>query len=618
MQSFLLHTSILDRLTGPLCDAVTGCTRSDALLERLERANLFLIPLDERRQWYRYHHLFAEVLRVRLQRQVGTEGLASLYARASAWYEQNGMQALAVEAALEASDFGRAARLIDEPLAKSMSLGMQDATLTRWLERFPKEWLFTDAHLCLIHAWSLFFSETPEAHEGPLAVAERLFQAEGNRLALGGAYTLRAVAASARGDGAQAIRYGTQAFQLLPADAMLERSTSVNALSEGYRLCGEVAAARRVLTENRSLHEQSGNVLSILSNTVALSDLLVMQGKLHEAADAYGSVLESAGEWERCTIRALTGLGDIARERNELDRAEAHLEQAVTLASKTRDKVRLAQASLVFARTIQVRGDAERTRDTWASALGLAQACSYTGLVEQVQAYQVRCWLRQGQMDAVTHWQQASPLAHDAPPNYQQEVIALTLARCLLAQGEIGEALQMLERWRLHARMQGRTGSEIEMLVLSALAYSKQGKAEQAVQLLQQALLLASPQGYVRVFVDEGAPMVALLSLMLSRWKGKSGADYVHKLLSVLQAEQPAQDSLAPAKLHWEPPIEPLSSRERKVLRLLSAGLSNAEIAAELVVSINTIRTQARSIYHKLNVKNRHEAVAAAQTWKLL
>jgi LuxR family transcriptional regulator, maltose regulon positive regulatory protein len=618
VQSFLLRTSILDRLSGPLCDAVSGRTRSDALLEQLEHANLFLVPLDERRQWYRYHHLFAEVLRARLQREVGTEGLASLYTRASAWYEQNGMLAEAIETALSAGDFVRAARFIDVPLAKSMLLESQQLTLIRWLERLPQELLFTQASPCLVYAWSLFFSETPEAHEGPLAVAERLLEAEDNRTGLGQAFTLRAIAASMRGDAFQAIRYGNQAFQLLPEDDLIVRSIAANALVEGYRLAGEVAATSQILAEARPVREQSGNVPSILGGIIVLGDLLVMQGRLHQAADVYASVLEAAGEWQSFALQSLIGLGNIARERNELDVAEEYLEQAVTIADKTRDRVLMARASIMRARIIQARGDADCTMQAWDSTLTLAQSCRYTGLVEQAQAYQVRDWLRQAQMDDVIRWQKASPLSRDAPPDYQQEVIALTLVRILIAQGEAGEALRMLKRWHLHARTQGRTNSEIELLMLSALAYSKQGKAEQAVQLLQQALLLASPERYVRVFVDEGAPMVALLSLVQSRWKGKTGADYVHKLLSVLQAEPSAQDSLSPAKLHWEPPIEPLSSRERKVLRLLAAGLSNAEIAAELVVSINTIRTQARSIYHKLNVKNRHEAVATALTWKLL
>jgi ATP/maltotriose-dependent transcriptional regulator MalT len=620
VQAFLLRTSILDRFTSPLCDAVTGRNDAEKMLGYLESANLFLVPLDEHRLWYRYHHLFAEMLRARVLRELGTEGLAALYTRASVWYEQNGMPAEAIEAALSAGDFVRAARFIDidTPLVRSMLNGLEDATLQRWLERFPHEVLFTDANLCLVYAASLFSSETPEALEGPLTVAERLFQAEGNRTRLGWAYALRALAASFRGDGVQAIRSGTQAFELSPQDDLLARSVAASTLPEGYRLAGEVAAASRTLTEARPLHEQTGNVASLLDGTIVLGDLLVMQGRLQQAANVYGAVQTAAGERQSFTIRALMGLGDIARERNDLDTAEAHLKQAVTLASKLRDRVLQARASVMHARVMQARGDAKRTRDAWAEALGLAQACRYTGLVEQAQAYQTRGWLQQGRMEEVIRWQQACPLSHDAPPTYQQEVIALTLVRALLAQGEAGEALGMVERWHLHARAQGRTGSEIELLVLSALAQQAQGKREQAVQRLVPALLLASPEGYVRVFVDEGFPMVALLSLVLSRWKSKREASSVHDLLAVLQAEHPAHASHAAAVAHREAPLEPLSARERKVLRLLAAGLSNAEIAAELVVSINTVRTQARSIYRKLGVKNRHEAVSAAHSWKLL
>src|SRR5260370_26872535 len=297
----------------------------------------------------------------------------------------------------------------------------------------------------------------------------------------------------------------------------------------------------------------------------------------------------------------------MASERNDRGWAEEYLQQAATIASKTRDKLLQARVSRMRGRLIQARGDAERTMERWAEACALAQECSYIGLVEQVQAYQVRGWRRQGRMDEVIRWQKAYPLSHDAPPDYQQEVIALTLVRELIAQGEAEEALRLLDRWHLHARTQGRTGSEIEMLVLSALAQQAQGKREQAVQLLQRALLLASPEGYVRVFVDEGFPMVALLSLVLSRWKSKREARYVHDLLAVLQAEQPAHASHSAAVAHREAPLEPLSARERKVLRLLAAGLSNARIAAELVPSINTVSTHARRTYRKLDLYYRHE-----------
>ncbi len=620
VQSFLLHTSLLDRFSYPLCDAVTGRDDGEQMLGYLERANLFLVPLDERRQWYRYHHLWASVLRVRLHREIGTAGLAALYTRASAWYEQNGMPAEAVEAALSAGDYARAARLIDidSSFVRSMFIGYEARTLIRWLERFPPEALYTDANLCLVYAISLGISETSNAHEAPLAVAEGIFQAKGNRTGLGQAHMLRALVASLRGNAVDAIRYGSQAFELLPEDDVLARSTAASALAEGYRLTGEVVEASRTLAEAGRLHEQAGNVNSILGDTISLGDLLVMQGRLHEAADTYRTVLEAAGKRQSYIIRALIGLGSIAYERNELDAAQTRLDQAVTIAGKIGDRVMLARASLLHARAIQAYGDAERTRDAWAQALRAAQSCSYRGFVEQVQAYQVRGWLQRGRMDDVFRWQQACPLAHDAPPAYQQEVLALTLVRVLLAQGEAGEAIRLLKDWHHHARMQGRTGSEIEMLVLAALAQQRQGRREQALQLLQQALLLASPEGYARVFVNEGVPMIGLLSLALSRWKSKPEADSIQRLLPVLQAETSGQEVFPPMIPHGEPAFKPLSTRERKVLRLLAAGLSNAEIAAELVVSINTIRTQARSIYHKLNVNNRHEAAALARQWRLL
>jgi LuxR family transcriptional regulator, maltose regulon positive regulatory protein len=617
VQSFLLHTSILDRLTGPLCDAVTSGTHSDVLLEQLERANLFLVPLDERRQWYRYHHLFAGMLRARLQQEVGTKGLVPLYASASTWYEQNGMPFEAVEAALAAADFARTAALI-APLVFPLLLSQQAATLQHWLERFPQAVLATQAFLCLMYACSLFFSATPEMHEAPLAVAERLFDAEGNRIGLGQTAALRAMAAMVRGDGAHAISFGQQALHQLPSEALFERGASLIALSEGYQFCGEIAAARRMVAEARSLHEQTRNVGAVVGGARVLGDLLVMEGKLQEAGEIYTRVCDSAGKWQHFTIQALLGLGTIARERNELETAEASLEQAIDIARKTRDPVLLARASLLRARVIQARREDERTREAFAEALELAQQCRYVGLMEQAQAYQVRSWLSAGQLDAARQWQTACALTRATAPAYEREASALTLVRVLLAQGEAEEALLLLDRWRQHARAQGRTGSEIEMLVLAALAHQRQGKTEQAVQRLQPALLLASPERYVRVFVDEGPPMGTLLSMVLSRWKSKPEARFLYALLSVLQAEPPAQGSLSPAAPHREPPLEPFTDRERKVLRLLSAGLSNAEIAAELVVSINTIRTQARSIYHKLNAKNRHEAVALARYWRLL
>ncbi len=624
VQSFLLRTSLLDRFTGQLCDAVTGRHDGETMLAALERANLFLVPLDERRAWYRYHQLWASMLHARARRLLGPEELSALYGQASLWYERHGAPFEAVEAALEAGDFARAEVLI-EPLVLSMLLSWRHTTLRRWLERVPQERLCRHAFLCFASAASLFFSDTQEAYAGPLAVAERLSQATGDRTGLGQVAGLRALAASVRGNGAQIITFGTQALHLLPEEALLERSISMSALAYGYQRCGEVVAAERVLSEARSLHERSGNAPSILNDTIVLGDLLVMQGKLHQAEGVYAPVLQATGAWHTLAIAVRLGLSSIAYERNELDAAETYLEQATTITNtaggqvlQTRERAGEARAALMRARVLQARGEVERTTAAWTHAHTLAAQSSESLLVEQVQAYEVRGWLRAGQVDAVIQWQNRCSLSCDTAPSYEREAIALTLARVLLVRGEAEEALRLLERWYQHARAQERTSSEIELLVLSALAYQQQGKTEQAMQRLTPALVLGYPEGYVRLFVDEGTSMAPLLRLALSRWKSQPEGRYLHTLLAVLEAAQPGQLPLPQTFHHVDPPLEPLSRRERQVLHLLTTGLSNAEIAAELVVSINTVRTHIRSLYHKLQVNSRKEALAVARQWKLL
>jgi LuxR family transcriptional regulator, maltose regulon positive regulatory protein len=618
IQSFLLSTCILDRFTGPLCDAVTGRTDGEMMLASLEQANLFLVPLDERREWYRYHHLFADMLRARLRRVVGPEGLAALYTRASRWYEHNDAPFEAVEAALKARDFARAEALI-EPLGPSMAINQHHTILQHWLERLPRERLFARASFCFAYAYCLFFSAPQEAYAGPLATAEWLFQEQGDHKGMGQAAMLRALAALRHHwDGRNAITFSTQALQVLPEDALSERSASMNSLAQGYQLCGEVAAAQQVLSEARPLHERSGNWPAMLIDAMVLGDLLLMQGKLNQAADTFVSTREATAEQQRFTIRPLLGLSRIAYERNELEAAEDYLEQAATLAYKMGEQLLEARVALMRARVVLARGDAERTALAFRQAHTLAEQCGSISLAEQIRAYQVRSWLLLGRLEVATQWQDECSLSPDTAPTYEREAVALTLVRVLLARGEAEEALRLLERWHTHARTQGRTGSEMEMFVLEALASQQQGKTEQAVQRLEPALVLGYPEGYVRLFVEEGVAMAPLLRLAHARWKSQPEVRYLHALLAALEAAHPGQLSPSQAVQPVEPPLEPFSRRERQVLRLLAAGLSNAEIAEELVVSINTVRTHTRSLYHKLQVNNRKEALAAARHWKLL
>jgi LuxR family maltose regulon positive regulatory protein len=345
--------------------------------------------------------------------------------------------------------------------------------------------------------------------------------------------------------------------------------------------------------------------------------VLALQGQLHEAAERYQQVRETTAEGREYAIEAAIRQAALWYEWNACQEAEAQLADALAESSALVGRSLLGRgvlslAYVLQARIRQARGEHDAAGALFAQAVAVAREPRHARFLAQAQAAQVRWWLAQGQVEAVTRWRDEWAGTHDATPSYEDEPGALTLARVLLAQGEPEEALRLLDGLRAHAGAQGRLGSELEILVLCALAESAQGQTGQALRSLQQALVLAEPQSYVRLFVDEGVPMLSLLRLALTRGPGKPGARYVRRLLSVLQAEHPEQ-----AGPLADLPV-PLSGRERTILRGLSAGRTTAEMAAELVVSANTIKTQVSSLYHKLNVHSREEALAEATRLHLL
>jgi LuxR family maltose regulon positive regulatory protein len=421
---------------------------------------------------------------------------------------------------------------------------------------------------------------------------------------------VRALAASLRGDALEGIALGKEALALLPEQAGVARSGSVSAMAEGYRRTGDVMAAWRVLNEAQPIDERIGNLLGMAGNAILRARLLVMQGKLRQAAESYHTVIGSMSERHEFVLEALIGLADLLREWNELAEALTHLEHVIALALEIRNELLLARAALSRARIIQVCGDAEQAEAAFASAVVQAQQSGNQSLMAEARIYQARWWLVQGNREEASRWRTANAA------DYQQELAVLTLVRALLAHDEADEALGLLDECCKHARAQGRIGSEIEIMTLMALAYHTLGKSDFALQALQRALLLAEPGGYVRLFVDEGVPMAMLLRTLLSEWKGKPGIDYLHKLLAILKTD--LSRSLTAKALEPPPLFEPLSQRERKVLRLLAAGMSNPEIANELVVSLNTVKTQVQSLYRKLNVSGRKEAIAVAKRLQLV
>jgi len=618
VQSFLLHTCLLEPLSAALCAAVTGGSEgeSEALLSDLERANLFLFPVDARGEWYRYHQLWAAVLRVLLLRRLGAAGVATLYGRASRWYEHHDLPAEAIEAALKAGEFARAAQLVEQ-LSPLLIARSQYDTLRRWIEHLPHPLWAARPMVCLAYAWTLFLSGALAASAAPLEEAERLFRREEQSVGLGMVAALRALAALMWADGHEALTSGRQALALLPAGDLLLRSMSTSVVGGGYWLVGEVEAAWQQLQEARTLHERTGNVNGLLVNTVLQGNVLALQGQLHEAAERYQQVRQTTAEGREYAIEAAIRQAALLYEWNACQQAEAQLAEALAESSALVGSTLLGRgvlslAAVLQARIRQARGEHEQASALFAQAVTVAREPRHPRFLAQAQAAQVRWWLAQGQVEAVTRWREGWAGSDVPAPSYEEEPGALTLARVLLAQGEPEQALRLLDGLRAHARAQGRLGSELEILVLCALAHSHWGQTGQALHSLQQALVLAEPQGYVRLFVDEGVPMLSLLRLVLARGPGKPGARYVRRLLSVLQAEHPEQAGPFPSLL------VPLSGRERTILRELAAGRTTAEMAAELVVSANTIKTQLSSLYHKLNAHSRQEAIAEATRLHLL
>ena len=398
-------------------------------------------------------------------------------------------------------------------------------------------------------------------------------------------------------------------------------------LGRAHRASGDVRAASQVQAELRRSSLAQGNLYLAFLATFELASLQLMQGQLHSAEQLYREVLHLAAEQPAslpATGPALVGLGGLQYEWNQLEVAAELLEQGVQHARQMDAASVILQGNITLAWLKQAWGDAKGARAMLEQAWQVVQSYHLMGqLRTQVLAAQARLALRQGDVATAVRWAEAcglNPTFGEDERGAQRVIEYLTLARVYLAQQRLSEAATILSRLLPEAEAQGYLGSAMEILVLRALTQHAQRDAPGAIETLERALALAKPEGYVRLFVDEGPPMAVLLHMFLARWPAKSGTDYLRQLLAVLEAASPRPMASAPSSQTAPAPVlvEPLSQRERKVLRLLAAGLSNPEIADELVVSLNTVKTQVSSLYRKLNVTNRKEAIGAARAFNLL
>lgn len=630
VRSFLLHTSILGRMSAELGDAVTGRGDSKAMLAELDRANLFLVPLDDRRHWYRYHHLFAEVLQARLIEEQQDE-VPELHRRASAWYEQHGEQDSAIQHALAASDHALAARLIEAAMPAT-ARDRREATLRGWMEALPEEMFRTRPVLSLGFAGALLSTGEVHGVEARLPDAERWVNApEGSgpdldqlvvvdadefRRLPGSIAIYRSGHALARGDAMATVAYARRALDLLDEDDQYRRGAA--AALEGLALwgSGDLDGAYAGYAQSVASFHRSGHIADVLGCTVTLADIRLTQGRLSDAMTSYESALQLALEQTPPVRRGVpdmhVGMSTILYERGDLEAATTHLQLGAALGDaaglpKYRYRSRLAMAELR-----QAEGDLAGA----ASLLDEAEQFFVTDMgpiVRPVPATKARVWLRQGRIAEALAWARRAGLSVDDDLSYLREYEHITLARTLLARSRrhreeqpLLDASALLARLLPAAEAGGRTGSVIEILMLQALAYRAQGKVADAGATLEPALLLAEPEGYARLFVDEGATMAGLLEAIASRDLVRA---YARRLLTMFGHS----DAGAPIGDRSAGLAEPLSEREREVLSLLATEMSGPEIARLLVVSLHTVRTHTKRIYTKLGVNNRRAAVVRAQ-----
>jgi LuxR family maltose regulon positive regulatory protein len=622
VRSFLLKTSILDRLCGPLCDAVVEADRKEpvegqAMLEALEQMNLFLIPLDDERRWYRYHHLFADVLNRRLE-HLFPDQLPELHRRASQWYEQNGFIPEATHHALMAGDQRRVVQLVEQNGCTLIMRG-EVVTLLKWLKAV-ESYSQTHPWLAIQKAWALTVTGHLDQVEQTLQPAERMISSLEPtfevRVMLGTIAAARAYSANMQGEARLAADFARQALEYLPDNDPFPqslRSVATAALGDGSWITGNVEEARLAYTEAVRIGQAANNIHMVILANSNLANILMELGRLHQAAGIYSETLQMAtrpdGQRSPLADGIYAGLSRVSYEWNHLEVAAQYTHRCIALCRQWENYDLLAVGYVMLARLEHVQGNPEKAQEAMRAAERLAG--EYPLSPRQsiwIKSSLAHLWLAQGDLEPPSHLVQQSgiTIADDVP--YLREPEYLVLLRVLLAQGDHDAALELSERLLKPAEATHRMGQVIEILVLQALAYQGKKELSQALAALEKALSLAQPEGYVRTFLDEGEPMAKLLYQAKSH---RMGIGYAAELLSAMG--EASSTTQPPAQLL----IEPLSLRELEVFRLIEAGCSNQQIAAKLVISIPTVKRHISNIYAKLGVESRTQAISHGRELRL-
>ena len=645
VREFLLCTSVLDQLTGTLCDALLDRRDGQKMLEMLERSNLFLTVLDDERRWYRYHHLFDDLLRSHLRRDY-PHRWTDLHSRAAQWCEQQGMIEESVQYALTIEDYDLAGNLI-EKVSGDMVSRERISLMMRWVKSLPKEVLYSRPRLCIYYVWTLSFGGyldeadillryIEEAFEEYKASGEKtIFHSRLNSLkakpppsSVGLSFedrisiilNVQHASIERFRDLGKAKNYCELALKQIPTNDYDNLTTALFFMGHIQLLNGETLLAHQTLQESMRLTLLTQESSINLSAVNYLGQAMILQGKLHQAMELFA---QAAQLMQDHPISHLLGIelirmGDIQREWNELDKASQNIQEGLHLAESIGDFVFIRDGYIAKSKLEQGLGNLESAVYHLKKAELIARNTETERGITPIRALQVRLWINIGDMQSAEHWikdsvQDIERFATLDSLHFLDEYSLITLARLYIAKGRLGEARRLLDQLQLFAASAGRQGRVIEILLLQALADYAGGDKQQAVETLTKALALAEPEGYIRLFVDEGIKMEELLELVSKSKAVGDMASYLYKLLGAFP------DRLAKPSDHFQQPlIEPLSQRELEILNLVADGMSNRQIADKLVLATGTVKKHINNIFGKLDVQNRTQSVARARELHLL
>ena len=618
VQAFLLRTSILNRLCGPLCEAVllTASGSGQDTLEYLERANLFIVPLDNDRQWYRYHHLFSELLRQRLAHNLTPEEVAALHIRASQWLEEHGLLLEAFQHAAAANDLDRAVRLIEHKAMPTHSRSTMNVIL-EWLASQPKAVLDSRpalwvkrATLTLVTGQTTGVEENLQAAEAALRAERSVELDDQTHSLIGQMACARATLALTRYEPDTMLIQAHRALEYLPPDNLPFRFTANWVLSYAYQLQGDRVAAGQALAEAVAISQVSGDTFSTILALDALALIQELNNQLYQAAETYRRALQLESEHPHPNAaETQLGLAHIHYEWNELDIAEQHGQQSLQLARQY-DRVvdRFIICEVFLARLKWARGDANGATAILAQTDRTARQQNFVHRLPEIAAAQVPLLVRQGEVAAAAQLVEV----YDLP---------LSRTRVLLAQGDSAAAVTLLESVRQQMEARQWQDELLKTMVLQAIALRAHGDNERALHVLGEALALAEPGGFIRLFVDEGEAMRLLIAdfrLLLEKQKSREGQKLIGYAAKLLAAFPQAAAIQSTINIQQSALVEPLSLRELEILRLIAQGLSNREIGERLYLALDTVKGHNRRIFDKLQVKSRTEAIARARELDLL